>query len=111
LKRFHAAALALVGWYLMIPPNHLGQQNNVTVYIADSDAPVKQWSRLASFDTAKECETRRREDFADADRAIDQFATTRHDAKDFALDREMLSQTVLKKSEVCIETTDPQLVK
>jgi hypothetical protein len=41
----HAAALALVGWYLMIPPD-----------LADL-APISAWQHFGSYDTAKECDS------------------------------------------------------
>ena len=44
MKFRDAAALALVGWYLMMPPK------------LDNGPPNKQWSILQSFDTGKECE-------------------------------------------------------
>ncbi len=45
-KLRHAAALALVGWYLMVPPI----QNGKAV-----DVPISEWSHLDSFDSAREC--------------------------------------------------------
>jgi hypothetical protein len=43
MKSHHAAALALVGWYLMVPaPDHIM-------------APVERWAHVDSFDTASEC--------------------------------------------------------
>jgi len=43
MKPRHAAALALVGWYLMLPlPKH-------------PDAPIAQWAHVDSFDSATEC--------------------------------------------------------
>lgn len=48
MKLRHAAALALAGWYLMIPPkNH-------------TDAPISERSEFAAYDTAKECEDAKR---------------------------------------------------
>ena len=44
----HAAALALVGWYLMIPP---GANNGLPF-----DAPISQWRHIGSLDSAAECE-------------------------------------------------------
>jgi hypothetical protein len=49
MKLCHAVALALVGWYLMVPPIPKGQ-------IPDTSVPLSEWSLSASFDTAKECE-------------------------------------------------------
>jgi hypothetical protein len=43
MNRSHAAALALVGWYLMIP---------VPGYWND---PLSKWSHFDSYDTATEC--------------------------------------------------------
>jgi hypothetical protein len=48
----HAAALALVGWYLMYPPVTPAGKSL-------TDAPLTEWKSGASFDTAKDCETAR----------------------------------------------------
>lgn len=46
----HAAALALVGWYLIMPPT-------VGPYLRlDKSAPVSQWKIVEHFDTATACE-------------------------------------------------------
>ena len=45
----HAAALALVGWYLMSPPF------DASLKKPDLDAPLAKWSQIGSFDTAQEC--------------------------------------------------------
>jgi hypothetical protein len=47
----HAAALALVGWYLMVPPPVL--HSSVPV---DLDAPLSKWRIFSSHDSAAECE-------------------------------------------------------
>lgn len=44
----HTAALALVGWYLMVPPLSADKQ-------IDLDAPVPQWEIEESYDSAQEC--------------------------------------------------------
>jgi len=49
MKALHAAALALVGWYLMAPPMYL------PTYDVDVDAPLSKWKIVGSFDTADEC--------------------------------------------------------
>ena len=51
MKSYHAAALALLGWYLMIPPS--------------SDPPgylgrLYQWFQAGSFDSRNSCERGRR---------------------------------------------------
>jgi hypothetical protein len=50
MKLPHAAALALMGWYLMVPPT-------VGPYLRlDLSAPVSRWKIVQSFDTATACE-------------------------------------------------------
>lgn len=41
----HATALALVGWYLMVPP-----------FAALNETHLSHWDLISSFDTAVECE-------------------------------------------------------
>ena len=47
MKLRHAAALALVGWYLLAPPLYKGE--------VDEKAPLKEWTVLQSFGTVTEC--------------------------------------------------------
>ncbi len=58
MNRRCAAALALVGWYLMSP---LIDYDNGKVLV---DAPLKFWTQEGSFDTAAECNAARKKDFA-----------------------------------------------
>jgi len=53
MKPCYAAALALVGWYLMMPWMH----NKVLI---DDSAPLSQWTYLDSFDSAARCDQVRR---------------------------------------------------
>jgi hypothetical protein len=48
MKLRHAAALALVGWYLMVPPIENGQLN--------LHAPVSRWEIESSYDRADDCQ-------------------------------------------------------
>jgi hypothetical protein len=57
MKLRHAAALALVGWYLLEPP-FIKLPNGK--YDAQIDAPLGKWFHFASFDEASDCETVRR---------------------------------------------------
>ena len=43
----HAAALALVVWYLLVPPLYKGE--------VEEKAPLKKWTVLQSFGTVAEC--------------------------------------------------------
>ena len=49
MKPRHATALAIVAWYLMIPP--IGIDNKV-----DPHAPLSQWRKGVHFDSEKECD-------------------------------------------------------
>ena len=49
----HAAALALVGWYLMQPPTIRGKDGK-SIFL--DHAPLSDWRHITSFDTAKDCE-------------------------------------------------------
>jgi hypothetical protein len=45
----HAAAVALVGWYLMVPP--LGPNGSI-----DPNAPLSRWEQYEGHDNAAACE-------------------------------------------------------
>jgi hypothetical protein len=47
MKLRHAAALALVGWYLMLAPSYDG--------LFEERAPLSQWQWQGSYDTKVEC--------------------------------------------------------
>jgi len=50
----HAAALALVGWYLMVPPLF---PHSKSPFARDDSLPLSRWKLINSFDTAAECKT------------------------------------------------------
>jgi hypothetical protein len=49
MKLRHAAALALIGWYLMAPPIY------TPAYRVDLSAPISAWDIIGSFNTASDC--------------------------------------------------------
>ena len=55
MKLGHAAVLALVGWYLMVPPQ-LVSSGHETVNV-DANVPLSKWTTWQAFDTATECES------------------------------------------------------
>jgi hypothetical protein len=83
----HAAALALAGWYLMIPPAH-----------AYSNAPLNRWEIVNSFDTAAGCQMNRSEFIQDG--------TRRMKANQSASDRDW---GMRYEAALCISTDDPRL--
>jgi hypothetical protein len=66
MKPRHAAALSLVGWYLMTPPPSYHHQPHEPLY--DLTAPLKDWVHSGSFDSAKECSQALAEYYADAEK-------------------------------------------
>ena len=86
MKPRHAVALALVGWYLLMPPL---LENDKT---PRSNAPLSQWIINQSFDTADLCEQVR-------------LASMRQ-----APNPDPAVQERRKRS-VCVETDDPRLAK
>jgi hypothetical protein len=59
VKRHSAAALALVGWYLMTPPLTPKGVFDSSATLVDGSAPISQWSVSRSFDSAERCEQAR----------------------------------------------------
>ncbi len=55
MKLCRAAALALVGWYLMIPPTSF-KAGTATVDHQDDKAPLSQWVMLSAYDTVAACQ-------------------------------------------------------
>jgi hypothetical protein len=88
----HAAALALVGWYLLLPP---WEGNR----IADPDAPLSEWTINYSFDSAADCEAMRQ---SKVDRGWS--ILERKDAS--SVERETAGIFLYQK---CVATDDPRL--
>jgi hypothetical protein len=93
MKLRHAAALALVGWYLLVPPWVAPNQ-------FDATAPLAQWPQVKSFDSAAACEQHR-------------LGAFRH----FSANKEKLDEAAaeynarLYRAALCVETDDPRLGK
>jgi hypothetical protein len=49
LRYGHAAALALVGWYLIVPPD------STVPHSVDSAGPISRWSIVTDFESAANC--------------------------------------------------------
>ena len=56
MKTRHAAALALVGWYLLTPIPQIDPATQLPTGYADKSVPFRYWTNWGSFDSAKECE-------------------------------------------------------
>ncbi len=88
MKLRHAAALALVGWYLMVPPLNADGTPN-------AHAPLSQWSMDGSYDTAKEC--------------TDRFHSDMNVAAGLKRDLGGMNARLSVNDEQCIATDDPRL--
>jgi hypothetical protein len=55
MKLRHAAALALTGWYLMVPP--LIDSSGIA-----NQEPLSKWTILGTFDSGEDCESGRIEE-------------------------------------------------
>lgn len=49
----HIPAIALLGWYLLLPPGQSGGSGEVVI---DPDAPLGRWKSSHAYDSAAECE-------------------------------------------------------
>jgi len=50
MKLRHAAALAVVGWYLMVPPSKVAGR-----LLVDLDAPLSKWTEPNTIHTGGPC--------------------------------------------------------
>ena len=92
----HAAALALVGWYLMVPPTSSKLTPDGGHY-PNPSAPISEWNLHSSYDSAKECEKA-------ADEMRDKFSPLLRKGKsDFESGGEWM------QSIHCIASDDPRL--
>ena len=48
----HAASVALVGWYLMMPPVSRGSSGKLP---SDLSRPLSEWAPVEDFDTEADC--------------------------------------------------------
>jgi hypothetical protein len=57
MKQRHAAALAVVGWHLMLPPlQFVGPPNDpYSLAIVDDAAPLSRWLPMMTLETLQEC--------------------------------------------------------
>jgi hypothetical protein len=114
----HAAALALVGWYLMLPPLRPVSPEDVSDRpvdltvppdrpMADLTAPFSQWTIIKTFPTEKECRVQ-----AKAALSEYRFKKTKGSSAPTgyqAYPARDLSPLEQEKDSRCIATDDPRL--
>lgn len=95
----HAGALALVVWYLMVPPDQptLGDPTGWV-----SRAPIRDWEIVQRFNATSACEKRKHEIISDAIHAIND------DAKAKDADG-VLSDYAISNNATCVSKDDPRL--
>jgi hypothetical protein len=98
MKPHHATALALVGWYLMLPP----RVSDWPTLVFDTNAPLSKWQQGGSFDTAKECDEDKKKDAGLALQLAEKMSG--EDKK-----KAMLSVMRMLSGPQCIASDDPRL--
>ena len=86
----HAAALALVGWYLMAPS--VTYPGDSVTRLGDPSDPISTWTIEHSFDSARECEQ--------AKQTIEQSLKTK---------TAMSAHELASLDAQCVATDDPRL--
>ncbi len=108
MKLRHAAALALVSWYLMKPPLYVPWTGRVRQWLGylpgdweyDFDAPISKWSQVGEFESLDACHVEE-ERIADIAR---QDLTKSSDSQISKMD-------AANTSLLCVATDDPRLAK
>jgi hypothetical protein len=95
MKLSHAAALALVGWYLMVPPTIKKDGG----YEADFNAPLSRWSVNTPFDSTTECAALNSEVVLEYKKRLDK---ARIHSFEWAVAQSLVDSQ-------CISTDDPRL--
>src|SRR5262245_22527409 len=111
MKARHAAALALVGWYLMAPP--YDRKGNI-----ENHASLGEWDLLQAYDSAAECRTALNGLKGSAEKSIAASNSTEQIARERSELQRLKPSEVKKKLydlefriplAVCVATDDPRL--
>jgi hypothetical protein len=107
MKPRHAAALASIGWYLMVP-----QASRRMPLLLETNKSLSQWETRQSFDTARECEAAQHKIHAYLEAATSQRRNEAGSQKAYVDDpvSQMLWTEEAKiATSKCIATDDPRL--
>lgn len=99
MKIRHAAALTLMGWCLMVPPDHPKLDDPIEWV---SRAPLSDWKIVQRFNATSACEKRKREIISDALHAINADAKARRTEA-------VLSDYAISNNATCVSSDDPRL--
>ena len=103
MRSRHGATLALLGWYLMVPPD------STVPHSVDSAAPISHWSIITNFesvDTCKQALTELQNKNGDPAK-LDATGRLRRFQKRQPADPELARARV--DDAACIDTDDPRL--
>jgi len=136
----HAVALALVGWYLMVPPTQEqldstcrsgpSVMDHVTALIGRDDAhkvharrcdqegievaldaPLSAWDQSGEFETLKECKVEQQKPMTEQDRMQTALALSVMRESGVTKDALMSSLNLARASAKCIASDDPRLTE
>jgi hypothetical protein len=101
----HAAALALVGWYLMVPPNRR------------DDAPLSEWTISQSYPSADACQSAQNKNRDQAHAKLEQYDSMtgqqrlnlEHNQKAFDQETNDRDNFNAAFQSACIASDDPRL--
>jgi hypothetical protein len=94
MKLRHAAVLALVGWYLMVPP--------LRYFLNPNLPPFSQWEIRGSFDTADACTAQKAKEI--------EIEPGTEEIKRHGMDEQLQLQISSQMAAArCIATDDPRL--
>ena len=115
MKPRHAAALALVGWYLMVPPPGPPRSTGASTAPPNDSAKLNQWTIQKSYDSAQACDAAKQ-------KSLDTATTNMDKQKDLAERRQGLwpdnfqdqkflvaDQLEYAREALCVSTDDPRL--
>lgn len=94
--RRHAAAIALIGWYLIVPQLYDGHLIGPLLDRPGHSPDLAHWNNDGSYDTAAECEAAR-----------SQLVLVDPNNPRFQLDADTLA--TLRRFATCVSTDDPRL--
>jgi hypothetical protein len=108
VKPRHAAALSLVGWYLMLPPLADRAYDLSQPRLIEGDAPLSEWIIKRAYDTAEECVKAQKALHDDSYPIESKYVNSNHEDAD-STERIKTIDIVQNLQAECIETDDPRL--
>jgi hypothetical protein len=115
MKPRHAAALALVTWYLIVPPPGQPRSNGGSSAPPNDSAPLSQWTIRNSYDSEQPCEAAKKQSLDTATENLDkqrQFAEQQQGVTPDNLSYQKYlvnDQVAYATKALCVSKDDPRL--